>query len=135
MPETAVDRALQDFGSGGGAFGGIKLGQDFRNLSIDEILRSIGSLQAQSFNRIDPNLPMATQLSQQRGIAQGGAEAVQSGITELEKFMAGSNRDALLRMLGFKQQEEIVKLGKPDLLQGLVGGFGQKAGFAAGGGL
>jgi len=135
MPETAVDRALQDFGSGGGAFGGIKLGQDFRNLSIDELLRSIGSLQSQSLNRVDPNLPLATQLSQKRGIALGGAEAVQSGITGLEKFIAGSNRDALLRMLGFKQQEELVKLGKPDLLQGLVGSFGQAAGFAAGGGL
>lgn len=137
MPETAADRALLGYyGQPGGQYQGIRLGEDYRNMVLDELMRSIGSLQSQSLNRISPDMPLATQLSLRRGIAQGGAEQLRKGEIDINKFIAESNRNALLTMLGLKQQEEVAKISgdaqQSANILGLLGSFGGGAGYYLG---
>lgn len=132
-PKYTPTAALEMFGG----LEGLKLGDDYRNRILDELLRSVGSLQSQSLNRISPDLPEATKLSMQRGISQGGAEAVQRGVTGAERDIAMSNRDVLLSLLGMQNQRYLAKLAKddPNLLNTLLGSVGQGAGMLLGGGL
>lgn len=134
MPQTAVDRALRDYFVGHGEYQDLRLGDRFRSSVGDQLMRSIGSLQSQSLNRIGTDLPLATQLSLRRGIAQSGQEQVQEGLTGLERFMATSNRDALMNLLGLKQQQEIVKMQQPSPWEQLLGTVGQGLGLLAGNG-
>lgn len=146
MPNpTEIDRLLEDLqrGGKGGIYSGAFLGDEFRGSVMDQLLRSIGSLQSQSLNRFQDtatanNVPLATRLAGERGIALQGAQQVQQGVSGLEQFIAGSNRDVLLNLLALKQGQELTKMQtdaeKSAALMQMIGQGANALGFLVGGG-
>lgn len=108
-----------------------------RQQMIDQLLRSVGSLNAQTLNRFSDfagaqGLPAATQLAQQRAIALQGNQAVQQGQFQIDQYANDANRQAYLALAQMMQQrvmnEKQMKAQKDANLLGMIG---QGAGFGA----
>ena len=108
-----------------------------RQQMVDQLLRSVGSLNAQTLNRFSDfaggqGLPAATQLAQQRGIALQGQQQVQQGQFGIEQYANDANRQAYLALAQMMQQRVMSdKDRKAQQDAALLGQIGQGAGFGA----
>ena len=108
---------------------------------INELLRSIGTLQSQQLNRASEtaarvDLPVASQLAQERGIAQGTATAVERGKLNIERLQKMTNRQAaqFLLDLAFREkalQAQIDQQNRQNTL-GFIGDIGSAVGYGYG---
>lgn len=124
-------------------FPAVKINPDQQAQLIDNMLRSIGSLQSQTLNRARDtaaanNLPLDARLAQERAIAQQGAQAAQQGQFQIDQFVESKNRDLFMQLLGLTVQKDIAKKGfdaqKSAALLGALGSIGGGIGRLAGGG-
>lgn len=111
---------------------------------ISELLRSVGTLQSQQLNRASEtaartDLPIASQLAQERGVAIRGNEAVQKGTFDIEMLQKSTNRQALqfLMDLAFRREALKAQIDQQNKASGLglLGDIGQVGGFLAAGAL
>lgn len=108
-----------------------------RRQLIDQLLRSVGSLNAQTLNRFSDmataqGLPAATQLAQQRAIALQGGQAVQQGQFAIDQYANDANRQAYLALAQMMQQRVLSDKERKAMQDAqLLNQIGQGAGFAA----
>ena len=126
-----------------GAFGvGIdKLGMGDEELSkyISELLRNLGTQQSQGENRASEmtvGAPLATQMAAQRNVQYNSAMAGEKGISGLQQYQSGANRDAWrsildarLRKYGIDTQADVAE-GDP--IMQFLSTIGQGVGFGYG---
>jgi hypothetical protein len=133
------------FGGGGksGVFGvGTgELGMSDEELSkyISELLKNLGTQGEAAYNRASEltyDAPEATKLAAQRNVGYTTAVAGEKGITGLEQFQKGINRDAWrtildarLRKYGIDTQADIAE---GDIISDLLGTIGGGLGFGFG---
>lgn len=121
----------------------VTLGDSFKNNALNQLLRSVGSLQSQGLNRLSDQaaasgLPMASQLAQQRAIGIGANQQLANASVDLEKFIAQQNisgNQFLLQMAAAQQQaKDQRKEDRFNSILGAIGQIGGSAGFLLGGG-
>ena len=117
-----------------------QLGMSDEELSkyISELLRNLGTQGEQAYNRASEltyDAPEATKLAAQRNVGYTTAMAGEKGITGLEQFQKGVNRDAWrtildarMRKYGIDTQAEMAQTDIFDLLAGIGGGVGMGVG-------
>jgi hypothetical protein len=114
-----------------------------QNASIDQLLRSIGSLNAQSLNLFRDSasargLPEQTRLAQERAIGIQGNQAASQGIFDITQFFQNKDSEAARFLLNQNFQKELQKNSldaqkRRDIFN-LIGQVGGAAGFLFGGG-
>ena len=108
-----------------------------RQQMVDQLLRSVGSLNAQTHNLFSEfaggqGLPAATQLAPQRGIALQGQQQVQQGQFGIEQYASDANRQAYLALAQMMQQRVMSDKERKAMQDAqLLNQIGQGAGFAA----
>ena len=88
------------------------IGKDEVNDMFGTLGRQLGTQQSQAMNLIsDQNydLPEATKLAQQRGVAQGGQESMRTGTQNIEGMASAANRDAWAKVMAGDMSEEQFK--------------------------
>ena len=88
------------------------ISKDELNQMFGRLGKTLGTGQAQAFNLAGDasyNLPEATRLAQQRGIAQNYAQAYEQGTENIEQFAGIANRDAWAKVLSGDMSEEQFK--------------------------
>jgi len=88
------------------------IGEDEVNKMFGRLGQRLGTQQSQAMNLISDqgyDLPEATRLAQQRGVAQGGAEAYTKGTENIERMASGANRQAWSQIMGADMNEEQFK--------------------------
>lgn len=122
---------------------GVLLSEEDQQAMFDQLLRSIGSLQSQTLNRYQDTataneLPLATRLAGERGIAIGGAQAAEQGAFDISKLGALTNIEGNKFLMNQDLQRELTKLGidaqKSNQLLSLIGAGAQGVGYLYGGG-
>lgn len=123
---------------------GLRVSPAEQQAQVNQLLQSIGTLQAQSQNRLADvgaaqGLPAASMLAAQRGNAIAGAQQAQQGTFNLQQAANSQNRQAnqfLLSLLANQNQfnQQIANDRRGQTL-GLLGGIGQAAGLAFGSGM
>lgn len=120
----------------------VTLGEEDRQRMFDQLLRSIGTLNAQSLNRFQDTataqgLPAATRLAQERGIAIGGAQAAEQGAFDIDQFIASTNIEGEKFLLQLEEARRARKAAeeasKWQSLMQAFGGIGGGIGYALGG--
>ena len=115
-----------------------------RQGSIDQLLRSIGSLNAQSLNSFRDSAgangtPLATQLAQERGLAIRGNQQATQGINDITRFFGEKDQSAarfiLNQMFQKDAQKSSQRANREQSLLSTIGGVGEIAGLFLGGGV
>ena len=121
----------------------VTLSDQDQQAMFDQLLRSIGSLQSQSLNRFQDTataneLPAATRLAGERGIAIGGAQAAEQGSFDISKLAALTNIEGNKFLMNQDLQRELTQMGidaqKSNALLSLIGAGAQGLGYLYGGG-
>lgn len=117
---------------------GLQVSPAEQQASVNQLLRSIGSVQAQSQNRLadigaQQGLPAAAMLAAQRGNAIAGAGQAQQGVFNIQEAANAQNRNGnqfLLQMLQNQGQfDQNIQQQKDSSRLGLLQGIGQAAAY------
>jgi len=121
----------------------VTLSQEDQQSMYDQLLKAIGSLQSQTLNRYQDTataneVPLATRLAGERGIALQGAQTAEQGAFDISKLAALTNIEGNKFLLNQDLQRQLAQMGidaqKSNNLLSLIGAGAQGLGYLFGGG-